>query len=70
MAVPSSVIEDAKVRVRMLHNQGRIDDDDWISLSPDWDLNVWIDMDGCTRATIYPVVDGKTDSTRPYPLEL
>lgn len=35
-------------------------EDDWASLTDDFDLNIYIDGDGEKRATIFPVIDGNT----------
>ncbi len=36
-------------------------EDQWTSLSDEFDLNVYIDDDGKKRATVFLVVDGETD---------
>lgn len=36
-------------------------EDEWTSLSDDYDLNIYIDDDGNKRATIFPVIDGETN---------
>lgn len=36
-------------------------EDDWHSIGPEWDLNLWIDENGTHRATLYPVLNGNTD---------
>lgn len=36
-------------------------EDEWASLSDEFDLNVYIDDDGNKKATIFLVVEGKTD---------
>jgi len=43
-------------------------EDEWYSLSPEWDLNLWLDGDGVAHATVYPVVGGNTISSEPYPI--
>lgn len=35
-------------------------EDDWTSLTDDFDLNIYIDGDEKKRATIFPVIDGNT----------
>lgn len=42
--------------------------DEWFSVSPNWDLNVF-DRDGI-KASLYPVLDGVTDTSRSYELEI
>lgn len=36
-------------------------EDDWASLSDDYDMNIYIDDDGKKRATVFPVVDNETN---------
>lgn len=36
-------------------------EDEWVSLTDEYDLNVYIDDDGKKRATIFPVIDGETN---------
>ena len=38
-------------------------EDEWESVSDDYDLNVWKDIEGHCHATIYNVVDGETDTS-------
>lgn len=42
-------------------NEANWPEDDWISLTDDYDLNIYIDDDGKKRATIFPVIDGETN---------
>jgi len=35
-------------------------EDDWYSVGSNWDLNVYLNMDGETAAALFPVVNGKT----------
>lgn len=35
-------------------------EDEWIQLSPDWDLNLWMQTSEKKAATIYPMVAGQT----------
>lgn len=36
-------------------------EDEWASLTDEFDLNVYIDDDGNKRATVFPVIDGETN---------
>jgi hypothetical protein len=36
-------------------------EDEWVSLSDEFDLNVYIDDDGNKRATAFSVIEGETD---------
>ncbi len=36
-------------------------EDEWTSLTNEFDLNVYLDDDGNKRATIFPVIDGETN---------
>ena len=38
-------------------------DDTWASISDSLDLNIWIDKDNNFKAAVYPVKDGKTDTS-------
>jgi hypothetical protein len=38
-------------------------EDDWQSISDNWDLNLWMDENGNPRATMYPVLNGSTDTS-------
>jgi hypothetical protein len=38
--------------------------DYWYGISEDWDLNIWGGFGNRLHATIYPVVNGNTDSTK------
>lgn len=42
-------------------------EDDWFSVSADWDLNLY-ESGGLKYANLYPVVNGNTDLSREYPL--
>lgn len=39
-------------------------EDEWTSLTDDFDLNIYVDDDGNNKATVFPVVDGETDLER------
>ena len=36
-------------------------EDDWVSLTDDYDLNTYIDSNGKKKAVLYPVIDGETN---------
>lgn len=40
--------------------------DDWITVSTEWDMNVWTDDTDTQQATLYPVVNGATLVTTFY----
>jgi hypothetical protein len=44
-------------------------EDHWISISPDWDLNLWAD-DGVRGADLYVVKDGSTLTDTFHPVVL
>jgi hypothetical protein len=37
-------------------------EDDWFCLGEAWDINLYLDMDDKPAATLFPVVDGKTQT--------
>jgi hypothetical protein len=43
-----------------------IDFDLWVSVSNEWDLNIWSDQEGVLHATMYSVVNGNTITTTAY----
>ncbi len=46
-------------------------EDDWITLSNDWDINLWTDEeDGSRHAVIYPVANGSTRTQRGLSIDL
>jgi hypothetical protein len=45
-------------------------EDHWIAINKYWDLNLFTDDEGQHKATLYPVIDGNTDSTQPFPVIL
>lgn len=46
-------------------------EDQWWTLSDDWDLNVWTDYEtNEIKATMYPVFDGKTDTSIWHELDI
>ena len=40
-------------------------EDEWASLTDDYDINVYIDGDEVNRATVFPVIDGETNLELP-----
>ncbi len=57
-------IEIKRLASEWIKNNINIDewvDDEWVSLNDDFDLNIYIDDDGNKRATVFPVIDGKTE---------
>ncbi len=40
-------------------------EDEWASLTNDYDINVYIDGDEVNRATVFPVIDGETNLELP-----
>jgi len=44
-------------------------DDEWFELTDEYDMNLYM-ADGKPQATIYPVIDGNTDTQHPIPVEL
>lgn len=45
-------------------------EDDWFFISVDWDLNIWFDEEiGIHQATLYPVVNGHTQTCTFYPID-
>ena len=36
-------------------------EDEWASLTDDYDINIYIDGDEVNRATVFPVIDGETN---------
>lgn len=60
MEISVAIIEKAKE----IFNQHLQDfpEDEWIGLDPEWDLNLWLEEEKTPRATIYPVVNGETDT--------
>ncbi len=36
-------------------------EDDWTSLSDEYDMNIYIDDDGKKRATVFPIINGETN---------
>lgn len=42
---------------------GEWPDDDWVSIGKNWDANLFLHEDGKRGIDIYPVVDGKTDTS-------
>lgn len=35
-------------------------EDEWVSLSDEYDMNIYIDDDGKERATLFPIINGET----------
>jgi hypothetical protein len=68
--VPQDVIERA-VPI-MAEHADDWPDDDWFSIGPDWDLNLYrSESDGSDskpQATLYPVVNGETRTAQGHPL--
>lgn len=64
--VPRSIVEQAMPIMLMCANNWP--DDDWFSLGPDWDLNLYRDPDEKPSATIYPVVNFQTVTRQGHPL--
>lgn len=60
----NEIINAKKIALKWIKNNTNKDEwceDEWTSLSDNFDLNVYIDDDGNKRATIFPVIDGETN---------
>ncbi len=40
-------------------------EDEWSSLTDDYDINIYVDGDETKRATVFPVIDGETNLELP-----
>lgn len=64
--LPPKVLKEA----RKIYNQKvaskEFPEDDWFSISEDWDLNLFIDDNGNKCATAYPVKDGMITTMTGY----
>jgi hypothetical protein len=50
-------------------HSGEFPADDWISIGPNWDLNLYLDKNDIPRAVLYPVrPDGTTDTSTWTPI--
>lgn len=58
VAPSQTVIEEA---VEIYHNSGVVDDD-WFSIGPHWDLNLFA-SDGKIKGILHPVVNGQTNTS-------
>ena len=57
------ILEALDIANEIIRSLSEWPDDDWFSLSEEWDLNIWTDQrQGCRipHAVIYPAEDGKT----------
>jgi len=57
---------------RLLRHYARAakrDEDEWQAISEKWDVNLW-ELNGKPRATLYPVVNGQTVTSRSTPITL
>ena len=60
MEIPAEIFRKAYTIINQINFED-YPEDDWVGLSEDWDLNMYIDMDGRRSATIYPVINGETN---------
>jgi len=60
MEIPKEIFRKAYTIINQINFED-YPEDDWVGLSDDWDLNMFIDTDGRRCAVIYPVIDGNTN---------
>ena len=51
------------IDLKEVHLEEREADDTWVTIGETHDLNIWRDEDNNIKATLYPVKDGKTDTS-------
>jgi hypothetical protein len=57
-------MEKAEGFIKALLKTDNTPEDEWFTISDDWDLNVWTDDDEKkVKAVMYPVTDGETDTS-------
>ena len=69
MFVPLEIIDKANVILDSMKDMVVWPEDDWKSLGPDWDLNLFADDQGKGHASIYSVKARKTLTDRWYTLK-
>lgn len=63
---PTVISEAQGVYARQLNTQH---EDTWWAIGDKWDINLFME-EGQLKATLYPVIDGNTDTSQPFEVKL